>query len=685
MGLIINFIPPKKNETSIDFMQKPTVLVDRGLLLPGMFPVPRSDIKVVKNGVLFQKYCYNGMPYDVAISWLQKAIRLGYEDEALHCAWQVYKLGKIFRSHLLNRLITIASEDIGPAERGLFVPLSELYLETKRLNNQGQDTCKNITIMVCALVRARKSRITDLLYHKAETGDPPGVLEDQYELVVRAISLMKDGTPGPVTLEYNGTTRIMTKPIFRIWKDLLVAGPEVVALMEVFIHQPDILHLIHAILIAYSGDVVESTILPECPSPSLVFGNDEIKYPILNRSIDMHTYWGRKYLGRGMHDFIYYGSVVNNAYPQPGEEELISYFRKMYPPREQSTASIRDYQEEIAVRSEQFFISRDEAWVVMACGTGKTKTAFWIYDRMNPGYSIVVLPFLEILKQFVTVWSEMFSGKTHHCAVMASTRKDFKMSEATSFSYIGSVGDFKIFSLLKGGRKIIFTTYASLRTLLKWKPDVDLVIYDEAHHYKPHHRTGRKRLFLTATPSGGTALPEDTLGFYHMSQAIGDGHLSDYRVHILDPLEDPSDHLDRVFRVGNKVIVYASYVATAMELMSLVEDSKHSCHTITAKTDQTKRKAIFSEFLDSGNKCAIFNCATLGEGVDLPSCDAIYINSGYNSPQRVVQAFGRALRPHKDKAMAHIFIVGDKNHKKKLDAMLTYDPGVYSKVVELED
>jgi hypothetical protein len=46
-----------------------------------------------------------------------------------------------------------------------------------------------------------------------------------------------------------------------------------------------------------------------------------------------------------------------------------------------------------------------------------------------------------------------------------------------------------------------------------------------------------------------------------------------------------------------------------------------------------------------------------------------------------VQAFGRALRPHKNKLLAHIFILNDKNYGKKMDAMKTYDENVYDKVV----
>ena len=65
--------------------------------------------------VVCPQYCDNNVYYDIMISWIQKSIRRGNLKEALYCAYHIYNSGGVHISHMINRLILIASEDIGIA------------------------------------------------------------------------------------------------------------------------------------------------------------------------------------------------------------------------------------------------------------------------------------------------------------------------------------------------------------------------------------------------------------------------------------------------------------------------------------------------------------------------------------------------------------------------------------------
>ena len=405
----------------------------------------------------------------------------------------------------------------------------------------------------------------------------------------------------------------------------------------------------------------------------------EYKFPVLNRAIDKHTYWGRTYLGRTNYDFAMFGSQLNNHTPWPGENEMKDHFIKLCDKPKSDLSQPRDYQRDIISNAVPYFRKNDTGWLIMACGTGKTKTAYWIHEKIAPMFSIVVLPYLEILKQFLEVWSQMSNARKlkYHYGIIASTRKDFMMSNFMTYSYIRNKSQYDIFQNLST-RKVLFVTYASMKKLKLWKPEPEFMIYDEAHHYKEIHSLKSKSLYLTATPK--YIVPEDnTIGFYHLNKAIKAGHLTDYNINIFPYNNDYTDNLSILFRTGNKVIIYTSTVSTAKELYTYTSDSLFNVYYIEANTPQVKRDEIFKEFKKQGTKCAIFNCATLGEGVDLPCCDSIYIHSGYNSQQRVVQSFGRPLRLYPGKTKAHIYICYE-HHKKKLKAISFYDTDAMSKV-----
>lgn len=674
-------------------------LIDRGLINPDLTPIkPLKAIRVLSNGVIFQMLCHNGLPYDIAISWLQKAIRRGYQDQAMYCAYHIYQLGKPYRSHLLNRLIIIASEDIGPAEPGLIQVVKDYYLICRDYNNANEiDKMQPIIIEIIDLLcRARKSRITDWLMHYDEI-DPT----DSLPFTIQLARSLKDGhEPANVNIsirEKDGSVTHYYKKlmIYEIWVSLLEYAEQynyyndVVSLFHLFNirgTEYGMLFLAHACCLCYLDLPEQRTLksdqlLPKWESLT------NLSFPILNCAVDTHTKWGKKYLGRSSLDFLFYGSKLLNWTPFPREIELQQYFLDHYCTKPIiDNCQARYYQQDIVNKAIQHYKVRDQGWLIMACGTGKTKTSYWIHKEIHikPKLTVVVVPYLEILKQFFQVWSSMmYTDKSkYHVGIVASCRKDFVMTAYNTYEYLITLKNYDDFLKVKTP-KIIMVTYTGFKKLKTWNVEPDMVIYDEAHHATSKYlNISGIKLFLTATPK---FIPSSELviDVYHLEKAIADNYLTDYKINILPEQLDEASYLDSVLDNGSKIIVYASTVKRALALMEICSFSNFKVFSITATTLQADRDNIFKQFNNS-ERVVLFNCATLGEGVDLPCCDTIYIHSGYNSKSRVVQAFGRPLRKYDGKTQANIFIHSKKANV-KINHIMFYDSNVENKVVWLEN
>ena len=111
-----------------------------------------------------------GYRYDETISSLQKCIRRGDEEGAMH--WSV-ELAETFPSHLWNRLEVISHEDIGLGDINvvMFVrTCKEQYLEFKKRNSNSRNLI--LTNAVTALCRAKKTRLGDHLNIASFRRDP---------------------------------------------------------------------------------------------------------------------------------------------------------------------------------------------------------------------------------------------------------------------------------------------------------------------------------------------------------------------------------------------------------------------------------------------------------------------------------------------------------------------------------
>jgi len=112
-------------------------------------------------------------------SALQKSIRRGHEQEALHWASELDLAG--YGGYVWKRLRIIASEDVGPADSGVAVQIRVLYENWVEARKAKEDDPLNAAIFlvhaVILLARAPKSRIVDHALMVMYEGDRAPALE----------------------------------------------------------------------------------------------------------------------------------------------------------------------------------------------------------------------------------------------------------------------------------------------------------------------------------------------------------------------------------------------------------------------------------------------------------------------------------------------------------------------------
>lgn len=160
----------------------------------------------------------------------------------------------------------------------------------------------------------------------------------------------------------------------------------------------------------------------------------------------------------------------------------------------------------------------------MACGTGKSLTALWVAEKINPKTVLILVPSLALLRQLLRDWMEQTSWKDFSylcvCSDESVNKGDDGIALKTSDLEFDVTTDIKEVARFMGARfsgvKLIFSTYQSAdvvgRAAKKSKHGFDLGIFDEAHKtagregrafaYALHDKNIRikKRIFFTATP-----------------------------------------------------------------------------------------------------------------------------------------------------------------------------------------
>lgn len=159
--------------------------------------------------------------------------------------------------------------------------------------------------------------------------------------------------------------------------------------------------------------------------------------------------------------------------------------------------------------------------LIMACGTGKTLTALWITEALEPSTTLVLVPSLSLLSQTLSEWAKNANTKWDYLCVCSdetvnkSDDSPISTTDELPFDVTTKPADIARF-LERRGRKIIFSTYQSSAQVAKAQKTAgkkfDLVICDEAHRLTGKNDAefataldetkipAKKRLFMTATP-----------------------------------------------------------------------------------------------------------------------------------------------------------------------------------------
>ncbi|MGQ4487606.1 Helicase associated domain protein [Streptomyces sp. SAS_281] len=212
------------------------------------------------------------------------------------------------------------------------------------------------------------------------------------------------------------------------------------------------------------------------------------------------------------------------------------------------------------------FEKAERATAVMACGTGKTRTAAAcvraLGERQKVGRVLIVVPFLELITQTLRDWREVLGDAGMGRIVAVCSDKDVLDHrlhlETQRATVTTSAADLARLTR-HPGQITVAATYASLPVIAAAHdefglPMWDLIIPDEAHRTAgPAHKASAmihsnafipaaRRLYMTATPKILTGAGDDTLSMddekvygevaYRLgfSRAMSLGLLAGYRI-----------------------------------------------------------------------------------------------------------------------------------------------------------
>jgi superfamily II DNA or RNA helicase/DNA-binding XRE family transcriptional regulator len=337
------------------------------------------------------------------------------------------------------------------------------------------------------------------------------------------------------------------------------------------------------------------------------------------------------------------------------------------------------------------------AQVAMATATGKTLVALWAAAEMDVQRVLVLVPSLSLVSQTARVWARNWDRPTDWLSVASEGRGD-GLDVTTEASAIRSAHENAGAS---GRALVVFATYQSSSVLVSAGVEWDLAIADESHHlagdiHKPFAAIVRgeiraaRRLYLTATPRrlmrskkdlSVRSMDDPVFGPRVFELSLGEaaekGLVADYRVVVAaieaDVFASVAASLDE--KVDPLLLAGAIAVVRAMERYRL--SSCVSFHTrvdrassfaalvgqvaemvapderpsgpgfsawVDGNTNLRLRERLLARLGDPVGWGVLANARALGEGVDIPSLDAIAIVDPKNSEVDIAQAVGRALR-----------------------------------------
>jgi superfamily II DNA or RNA helicase len=392
---------------------------------------------------------------------------------------------------------------------------------------------------------------------------------------------------------------------------------------------------------------------------------------------------------------------------------------KLKKPLKKNNYVPREHQKEVIKSTINHFKKEDLGQIIMACGTGKTLTSFWISEKMKAKRILFLAPSISLLSQTLKAWVEVNENKERAFMVVCSdiTAGKYDNEYLSDFSFPSTTNpkDIKRF-INQNAQSVIFSTYQSSKTVMneaiKNKIKFDLVICDEAHRLTGNVDNNygsvlkksfpaKHKLFMTATPrivnqkiidSGAindyelfsmddNSVFGNTIYELSFGQAIEKKLLSDYQIVITGvtnkeiesrPLIKIDNEIIDIQTYGKaialkkyiqknklkKTISFHTYVKNAKIFSGLMRKMNLSSDYISGKDSIRERSTKIKKLNNVGNSSHILsNAKVLSEGIDIPELDSIVFIDPKKSIIDIVQSIGRAIRASSNpNKIGHIII-----------------------------
>jgi superfamily II DNA or RNA helicase len=334
--------------------------------------------------------------------------------------------------------------------------------------------------------------------------------------------------------------------------------------------------------------------------------------------------------------------------------------------------------------------------VALATASGKTHVGLWVAERLEARRVLVLVPSLSLIAQTAEIWAEASADEAPSMLAVCSDTGELSLEATTD--------PFRVVEFLEEapGPVVVFGTYQSSPVLVDAACRFDLTIGDEAHHLAGHadkHYAAVVRgeiptdrtLYMTATPRQFRRRKADVdlVGMddveafgprvfdFPLSEAVEAGVVADYRV-VVAAVE--RDVFERVARRLEEADVDPHLLAGAIAVVrAMGELGLTSCLSFHTRVDRARnfsalvgkvaealaevrppgpgwsgfvhggasvriRRRLLARLADDHTWGVLANAKALGEGVDLPTLDAVAIVDPKNAEADVIQATGRALR-----------------------------------------
>lgn len=369
----------------------------------------------------------------------------------------------------------------------------------------------------------------------------------------------------------------------------------------------------------------------------------------------------------------YFDSLPKQFFQSIGEKKKKRYIKKIP----------FDYQEKCINIVSDHYIKNRRGYIEMACGTGKSLTAYWVMKNMCNTIGVIFVPSLQLLSQFASDFIvQAYSEKEVIDYILVGSKSD--IDDDVQYKTNGLVlhtDPEKIHDYIIGtaNKTIIICTYQSSDKLAEAIPEfsVDFAIFDEAHRtvgqknkqftmmLNNKHLKIKKRLFMTATPKFYKGENDDIASMddekiygkcifsYNTGRAIAEGRLTDYK--LLSIYADSKSISQDIKK--NKLVSHkneftdkdANYVGSALVLLKKFHDGTIN-HLVTYH-NTVNRANKFAELLYDINELLGYddiyiNCITgsdsMGKrrkiinefvgGEKSILCSARVLNEGINIP-----------------------------------------------------